>query len=226
MPRPMGNAPKAMVKRFSESFDAMVLKGQEGGLRGLRSWLEEQNQGSRWAETMLWAEKMGAVDLEELFENLEALEADLHLPSGSLRPGTARPTPRPADREGLWRCLARQPGRELDAFDAAWAKALRAATAVEAETLEATLAEELRKRLRGDLRRGRFFEAFGPVSGRSRAIRGRSGGLRGLLRAQAVPESAPGAAREARVVSTLPGERREDLAGLRDAVSDVMTWCF
>eukprot|EP00434_Breviolum_minutum_P011754 symbB.v1.2.010372.t1/scaffold631.1/size348893/13 len=163
------NASDLSQRHFFQSYQAVLAHGRDGPVPGLRSWLRAMELENYAHEVMLWAEEMGACDLEEVLENVEDLVERLGLASSELgrleqMVEMEMEPPRPmngSEREELlhfWSLHWHHP-RLFQAFDEA-VQLHNLHTSEEpskdegnsgAEGLSSKLFNEMRSRLQGDL---------------------------------------------------------------------------
>ncbi|CAK9043870.1 FHA domain-containing protein [Durusdinium trenchii] len=162
--------------RFFMSYQSLARRGRDGSVPGFRRWLDDLKLDGYAKQALVWAEEMGASDLEEVLENLEdfmekiglgeKLEDEEDMEAFYAKAAAAaeqiQVTNRPSlhlnssEREDLWHFWSlRRPGVELyrafDARVAELAEPAEPAAAAGTGSLEERLSTELRARLEGDL---------------------------------------------------------------------------
>lgn len=159
--------------RFFMSYQSLARRGRDGSVPGFRRWLDDLKLDGYAKQALVWAEEMGASDLEEVLENLEdfmekiglgeKLEDEEDMEAFYAKAAAAaeqiQVTNRPSlhlnssEREDLWHFWSlRRPGVELyRAFGARVAELAEPAAAAGTGSLEERLSTELRARLEGDL---------------------------------------------------------------------------
>lgn len=163
-------ASEVSERQFFDSYQAVLAKGRDGPVLGLRNWLRELDLEDYTHQAMMWAEEMGACDLDEVLENLEDFSEHLGLeraefleraaaasaasaagPAGASRPmnGTER-----EDLLHFWSLHWRRP-QTFAAFDRRAAVTAAPLQREEAEPvsepLSGQLFAEMRARQEGDL---------------------------------------------------------------------------
>eukprot|EP00913_Durusdinium_trenchii_P029222 g27394.t2 len=147
--------------RFFMSYQSLARRGRDGSVPGFRRWLDDLKLDGYAKQALVWAEEMGASDLEEVLENLEDFMEKIGLgekleDEEDMEAFYAKAAAAAEQIQDLWHFWSlRRPGVELyrafDARVAELAEPAEPAAAAGTGSLEERLSTELRARLEGDL---------------------------------------------------------------------------